>query len=54
VASLTELFPRYAAQRDAFVARLQLLVRDADFTALVAARFSEPVERELAGLARKG
>lgn len=53
-ASLAELLPRYAAQRDAFVARMQLLVRDADFTSLAAARFSEPVERELAALARKG
>ena len=53
-ASLAELLPRYAAQRDAFVARLQLLVRDADFNALAVARFSEPVERELVGLARKG
>jgi putative nucleotidyltransferase with HDIG domain len=54
VASLAELLPRFAAQRGAFVARLQLLVRDSDFAALAAARFSEPVERELAGLARKG
>jgi cyclic-di-AMP phosphodiesterase PgpH len=53
-AGLADLLPRYAAQRDAFVARLQLLVRDADFSALAAARFSEPVERELVGLARKG
>jgi cyclic-di-AMP phosphodiesterase PgpH len=53
-ASLVELLPRYAAQRDAFVARLQLLVRDPDFTSLAVARFSEPVERELAALARKG
>jgi len=53
-ASLPDLLPRYAAQRDAFVARLQLLVRDPDFASLVVARFSEPVERELAGLARKG
>jgi putative nucleotidyltransferase with HDIG domain len=53
-ASLAALLPRYAAQRDAFVARLQLLVRDPDFASLAAARFSEPVERELAGLARKG
>jgi putative nucleotidyltransferase with HDIG domain len=49
-----ELLPRFAAQRDAFVARLQLLVRDADFASLAAARFSVPAERELAGLARKG
>ncbi len=53
-ASLVELLPRYAAQRDAFVARLQLLVRAADFTSLETARFSEPVERALAALARKG
>lgn len=49
-----ELARRYAAQRDAFVARLQLLVRDEDLAALAAARFAEPVERELAGLAAKG
>ena len=53
-AGLVELLPRYAAQRDAFVARLQLLVREADFASLAVARFSEPVERELAALARKG
>jgi len=49
-----ELARRYASQRDAFVARLQLLVRDEDFAALAAARFAEPVERELAGLAGLG
>jgi cyclic-di-AMP phosphodiesterase PgpH len=49
-----ELQRRYAAQRDAFVARLQLVVRDEDLAALAAARFAEPVERELAGLAAKG
>ncbi len=49
-----ELARRYAAQRDAFVARLQVVVREDDLAALGAARFSEPVERELAGLARKG
>lgn len=49
-----ELSRRYAAQRDAFVARLQLVVRDDDLLALAAARFAEPVERELAGLAAKG
>ena len=53
-ATLVELLPRFASQRDAFVARLQLLVRDPDFTALAVARFSKPVELELAGLARKG
>ena len=53
-AGLAELLPRFTSQRDAFVSRLQLLVRDQDFAALVAARFSEQVERELAGLARKG
>jgi len=49
-----ELARRYGSQRDAFVARLQLLVRDEDFVALSAARFSEPAERELAALAAKG
>jgi putative nucleotidyltransferase with HDIG domain len=53
-AGLGELLPRFTAQRDAFVARLQLLVRDPDFAALAAARFSAGAERELAGLARKG
>jgi hypothetical protein len=49
-----ELARRYAAQRDAFVARLQVVVREDDLAALGAGRFSEAVERELAGLARKG
>lgn len=53
-AAPAELSRRYAAERDAFVARLQLLVRDEDLAALAAARFAEPVERELAGLAAKG
>ncbi len=54
VVTQAELLPRYAAQRDAFVARIQLLVRDADFATLAAVRFSEPVERQLVGLARMG
>ncbi len=45
---------RLAAQRDAFVSRLQLVVRDEDLSALAAARFSEAVERDLAALARTG
>ncbi|HEX9052382.1 MAG TPA: HDIG domain-containing protein [Anaeromyxobacter sp.] len=45
---------RYAARRDAFVSRLQLVVRDEDLAALAAARFSEPVERDLAGLVQEG
>ena len=49
-----ELARAYAAQRDAFVSRLQLLVRDADLDALGAARFSEPVEQELIALAARG
>ncbi|HEY6099095.1 MAG TPA: HDIG domain-containing metalloprotein, partial [Anaeromyxobacter sp.] len=49
-----ELNRRFAAQRDAFVARLQLVVRDDDLAALSAARFGEGVERELSGLAQKG
>jgi cyclic-di-AMP phosphodiesterase PgpH len=53
-AEAAELDRRFAAQRDAFVARLQLVVRDSDFRALAAARFSSDVERELTGLARRG
>jgi hypothetical protein len=49
-----ELERRYAAQRDAFVSRLQVIVRDEDLAALAQARFSEAVERELAALAQKG
>ncbi len=49
-----EIQRRYAARRDAFVARLQVLVRDDDLAALAAARFSEAVERELSALAQKG
>ncbi len=49
-----ELARRFASQREAFVARLQLQVGDAEFAALAAARFAEPVERELAGLAQLG
>jgi len=45
---------RYAAQRDAFVSRLQVRVRDDDLAALAQARFSLSVERELAGLAQSG
>jgi len=50
----SELLRRYGAQRDAFVSRLQVLVRDEDLAALAQARFSEPVEQELAALARRG
>jgi putative nucleotidyltransferase with HDIG domain len=49
-----ELQRRHLAQRDAFVTRLQVLVRDDDLAALAQARFSEGVEHELAGLARRG
>jgi putative nucleotidyltransferase with HDIG domain len=49
-----ELARAWAAQRDAFEARLQLIVRDGDFDALVAARFGEGVEEELASLASRG
>ena len=45
---------RLAAQRDAFVSRIQVVVRDDDLAALSAAHFSEAVERELSGLAQKG
>jgi putative nucleotidyltransferase with HDIG domain len=44
---------RWQSQRDAFVSRLQLVVRDEDFQALERARFSMQVERELIGLAAK-
>jgi putative nucleotidyltransferase with HDIG domain len=49
-----ELQRRWAAQRDAFVSRLQVVVRDEDLAALGQARFSEVVEGELASLARRG
>ncbi len=45
---------RWADRRAAFVARLQVLVRDDDLAALAAARFSESVERELSTLAQQG
>jgi putative nucleotidyltransferase with HDIG domain len=50
----SDLMRRYLAQRDAFVSRLQVLVRDEDLTALAEARFSEAAERELAALAKRG
>jgi putative nucleotidyltransferase with HDIG domain len=49
-----ELARRHAAQRDAFVSRLQVLVGDDDLAALAQARFSVRVEGELAALARRG
>ncbi|ABS26913.1 metal dependent phosphohydrolase [Anaeromyxobacter sp. Fw109-5] len=49
-----ELERRYAVQRDAFVARLQVLVEDGALSALAQARFSEAIERDLAALALKG
>jgi putative nucleotidyltransferase with HDIG domain len=49
-----DLHRRYLAQRDAFVSRLQLRVRDEDLAALAQARFSEQVEHEIAALARRG
>jgi putative nucleotidyltransferase with HDIG domain len=52
--SADALARRFAAQRDAFVARLQVVVREDDLVALGHARFSESVERELAALARMG
>jgi cyclic-di-AMP phosphodiesterase PgpH len=45
---------RLAAGRDAFVARIQVVVRDEDLAALSAAHFSEAVEREMTALAQKG
>jgi membrane-associated HD superfamily phosphohydrolase len=49
-----ELHRRYLAQRDGFVSRLQVVVRDEDLAALAQTRFSEVVEGELAALARRG
>jgi len=49
-----ELQRRYAAQRDPFFSRLQVLVRDEDLAALAQARFSDAVEQEVAALARRG
>jgi putative nucleotidyltransferase with HDIG domain len=49
-----ELQRRWAGQRDTFVSRLQVLVRDEDLSALVQARFSEAAEAELAALAHRG
>jgi hypothetical protein len=49
-----EVARRHAARRDAFVARLQRVVREDDLAALASARFSEAVERELAGLVQGG
>jgi putative nucleotidyltransferase with HDIG domain len=49
-----ELRRRLAAARDAFVARIQVVVRDEDLAALSAAHFSEPIERELIALAQRG
>jgi len=44
----------FAARRGAFVAQLQTVVRDDDFSALSDARFSEAAEQHLVGLARHG
>jgi putative nucleotidyltransferase with HDIG domain len=52
--NVAELQRRWLAQRDAFVSRLQVLVRDEDLAALGQARFSEPVEQALVSLARRG
>jgi putative nucleotidyltransferase with HDIG domain len=49
-----ELARVYGAQRDAFVSRLQLLVRDADLEALGAARFGLEAEQELVALVARG
>jgi hypothetical protein len=49
-----ELLRRYLAQRDAFVSRLQVLVRDEDLAALAEARFSAGAEKELVALAQQG
>jgi putative nucleotidyltransferase with HDIG domain len=49
-----ELPRRWAQQRGAFAALMQIRVSDEDFAALVQARFSPAVERELAALASVG
>ena len=49
-----ELTRVLAARRDDFASRLQLWADDPDFTALVEARFAEPLEDELVALARRG
>jgi cyclic-di-AMP phosphodiesterase PgpH len=49
-----ELRKRLAAARDAFVARIQVVVRGEDLAALSAAHFSEAIEHELSALAQKG
>ncbi len=51
---LAALERRYTAQRDAFVSRLQVQVRDEDLAALASARFSVAAERELVLLAQRG
>jgi putative nucleotidyltransferase with HDIG domain len=45
---------RSAADRDAFVSRLQVVVRAEDLGALAQARFPEAIEHDLAALARRG
>jgi putative nucleotidyltransferase with HDIG domain len=49
-----ELHRRLLVQRDAFVSRLQVVVRADDLAVLSQARFSEAIENELAALARRG
>lgn len=49
-----ELERRFLAQKDAFVSRLQVLVRDEDLGALARARFDDALERELSLLAQRG
>ena len=49
-----EVRRRLAARRDAFVGRIQVVVREEDLAALSAAHFSDGVERELIALAQKG
>lgn len=45
---------RTPALRDAFVSQLQVVVREDDFAALAAQRFSEGLEADLAGVAARG
>ena len=53
-AESTELTKALASRREDFASRLQLWAEDADFAALVEARFAEPLEDELVTLARRG
>jgi len=53
-ASGADLQRRWTGQRDAFVSRLQILVRDEDLAGLGQARFSDAAEQALVSLSRRG